>query len=68
MAVVAALFQGRFNFGRHAPIDGERPVEVEGHDATIHKASAGLSVEIWVLTEIHTTGAFSTYASYRRRS
>ena len=41
MAALAALCQCSFNFGRHGPVDGERPVEVEGHDATIHTASEG---------------------------
>jgi hypothetical protein len=41
MAACATLFQGRFNLGRHVPVDGERAVEVESHDATIHDASEG---------------------------
>jgi hypothetical protein len=39
MAACATLFQGCFNLDRHSPVDGERTVEVEGHDATIHDAS-----------------------------
>jgi hypothetical protein len=35
MAVVATLSQGCFNLDRHVPIDGERAVEVKGHDAAI---------------------------------
>jgi hypothetical protein len=31
------LFQRSFQFGRHIAVGGERAVEVEGHDAPIHK-------------------------------
>lgn len=41
VAAVVVLFQGCFNLGRHVPVDGERAVEVESHNATVHDASKG---------------------------
>ena len=40
VTAVAASSQGCFKLGRHVPLDGERAVEVEGHDAAVHNQSA----------------------------